>query len=505
MILMMGMLLVFYAVVVGILYVTQKTDHPNFEEYAVGNRSYGPIYIAASYINSWWPGSTWTAFFGLAAGSGVFGLYGLAYSIVGVATMYFMATRAWRWGSVYDLRTQPDLIGLRFDSDWAKKIASFIGVVSLFPWVILGMQALGTLFDYAGDGHWGIKTSLFIGLAAIVIRQFWTVKMGMRGLILTDVFQSIVAYGGTALIAVLMMLGVGGSPISITDVSNVAGDYLKMPGDGGTYGPLYIFALIFTGVIGSLCWPTSFQRIYTASGVRAVKKGTVQTAFLSGLFYTLLMFIGLAVASTGLAADNPQVGWFTVMNDWGGTFFLGLAIVIVFAASMGHIDASVQVSGLQIANDLVQGKERKLSDAQLTRISKASMAVFMILAAVLAYATRDMSRMQLLAQMSYQGIVQLAVPLFLGIFWRGGNKYGAISGMVGGFATAAVLTWIFPDDIHALGSLTGGIVGLAVNLVLFFVVSAITGRTDEEKARVDEFFDVAAGKKKPVLTTDLVV
>jgi Na+/proline symporter len=207
MITMMGMILVFYAIVVAILYTTRKNKDPDFNEYAVGGRAYGPWYIAWSYINSWWPGSTFIAFFGMATGFGVFGFYGLAYSTLGVAFMYFMATRAWRWGAAYGLRTQPDLMGKRFNSVWVRRIASFIGVVSLFPWIITGMQALAALFHVASNGHWSYTTSLIMGLAAIVVRQIWTVQMGMRGLIMTDVFQGAVAYGGAALICVLMLLG----------------------------------------------------------------------------------------------------------------------------------------------------------------------------------------------------------------------------------------------------------------------------------------------------------
>ena len=61
MMIMLGMLVAFYAIVVAILYVTQQTTKPTFNEYAVGNRSYGPWFIAMSYINSWWPGSTFIA------------------------------------------------------------------------------------------------------------------------------------------------------------------------------------------------------------------------------------------------------------------------------------------------------------------------------------------------------------------------------------------------------------------------------------------------------------
>jgi SSS family solute:Na+ symporter len=493
---MLAMLAVFYAIVIAILYVTQQKTAPTFDEYAVGGRSYGPWYVAMSYVNSWWPGSTFIAFFGLATGAGVFGLYGLAYSSLGVAMMYFMATRAWRWGKKYDLRSQPDLLGKRFDSPAVRIIASVIGIVSLFPWVVLGMQALGTVFELASDGAWSVTTCLIVGLAVILIRQYWTVRMGMRGLIMTDAFQGTVAYVFSAILCVVLLSGIAGSPISIGDLNDVADKYLVLPGDGDKYGPLYIFALIFTGVVGSLCWPTSFQRIYTASSVRSVKSGTLCTVLISGVFYTLLMLVGIAATVMPDVGTNPQAGWFTIMSDYGGTWLLGLGITIVFAASMGHIDGSVQVCGLQIANDLVNTTKRPLSDKRLTQVAKTSMLVFMIAAGVVAYATFNMTRLQLLAQISYQGVIQLAVPLFLGIFWRGGNKQGAVAGMLSGFLVAMVMTWIYPDDVRWLGSLTGGIVGLVVNLAVFLAAAALIGTADADKARVNEMFEAAKTKMR---------
>ena len=120
------------------------------------------------------------------------------------------------------------------------------------------------------------------------------------------------------------------------------------------------------------------------------------------------------------------------------------------------------------------------------------MMLFIALAAVLAYFTNGMDRLQLLAQISYQAVVQISVPLFLGIFFKFGNKNGALAGMIVGFACAAVLTVAFPDDIPALGSITGGVVALAINLIVYVAVSKLTKTSPQERARVDELFAVAA-------------
>jgi SSS family solute:Na+ symporter len=266
-----GMNAAFFGLIIFILYRSYQKEH-TFTEYAVGGRSFGPWYIAMSYVNSWFPGTMFISFLGFGVAAGVVGLYVLSYSLIGVTTMYYMATRAWNWGQAFDLRTQPDMLGLRFGSPTVKVVASVIGVVSLFPWVILSMQSLGVLFDYMTYQQLGTTASLILGVGVIVVRQYWTVRMGMRGLVITDLFQGIVAYVVcSVMIVVLMSVFFDG----LTAIRALNDSMWKFPGDGGTYGIWYFSAITFTGIVGSLCWPTSYQRIYTASSVRNVKLGTL--------------------------------------------------------------------------------------------------------------------------------------------------------------------------------------------------------------------------------------
>lgn len=240
-----------------------------------------------------------------------------------------------------------------------------------------------------------------------------------------------------------------------------------------------------------MCWPMSFQRIYTASGVRSVKKGTLYTMLLVGGFYGILMLFAAAISQDPNVLAHPQQGWFLSLFDIGGPWLLALAIVIVLAASIGHVDGCVQVCGTQFANDLATWNTPR-TDRQLTLLAKAGMVVFIVAASVLAYLTFDYSRLQLLAQISYQGIIQLAVPLFFGIFSRRGNKQGAIAGMLAGIMVAIVLTTLYPDDIPALGSLTSGIVGLVVNAAIFVVCALMIKPSAVEQARVEGLFEMAA-------------
>ena len=73
--------------------------------------------------------------------------------------------------------------------------------------------------------------------------------------------------------------------------------------------------------------------------------------------------------------------------------------------------------------------------------------------------------------------------------------------MASGFLVSLGLTIAFPDDIPALGSLTGGVVGLAVNLVVFLVVSAVTGQSADERRHIADMFAAAARPvRRPAIT-----
>ena len=148
------------------------------------------------------------------------------------------------------------MLGMRFDSKAVRVIASLIGIICLFPWLVLGIQAMAVLFHFASFGTWSVGASLVAGVALIGVRQIWTVQMGMRGLVITDLVQGIVANGGSALLCLGLLWF--SREASYANLATLPSELLLQ---GGQYGVWYVSSLILTGVIGSLCWPTSYQRI----------------------------------------------------------------------------------------------------------------------------------------------------------------------------------------------------------------------------------------------------
>ncbi|CAA2143801.1 sodium:solute symporter [Hyphomicrobium sp. ghe19] len=484
-----GAIAIFFAIIIVVLQLSGIKDR-DFTDYAVGGRSFGARYQAMSFLNTWYPGAMFTAFGGMAAGAGVISFYVLSYSLLTVVLMYLMAKPVWIWGKTFNLRTQPDLLALRFGSRHIRTIAAVVGIISGVPWLVLGMQALGTLFQHMSLGTLSFAEAVMLGVAVIALRQVWTVRMGMRGVVISDMAQGIVAYiiGSAVLIGLIVwMVLARGITFDALDQKMFA-----IPSIGSTEGPLYLFSLILTGAIGGWCWPYIFVRLFTADGVESLKKSAALAVPLSLVFGVALLIFGMLGSQIPGVSAHPNDVWFIVSKEAGGLWLLGLAGVIVLAASMGHTDGNIQATGAQIANDLV-GNYWQLGERQLIVIAKLGMLGLTVLSSWLA--CLELPALFSLAVLAYQGIIQLAVPQFLGIFWKRGNKYGAIAGMVAGFIVAVVLELAHPGYLPWAYGLTSGAVALAANLTIYVAMAYLLPQSQAERRRVEELFDLIEGKR----------
>ncbi len=109
----------------------------------------------------------------------------------------------WVWAKAFDLRTQADLFSLRYESRHIHTQASLLGIILSFPWLVVGMQALGALFQSMSLRSLSFMTSMLLGVVVLVVRQVWTISMGMRGVVISDMAQGIAA----SLLGMVIIIG----------------------------------------------------------------------------------------------------------------------------------------------------------------------------------------------------------------------------------------------------------------------------------------------------------
>ena len=490
----------FLAGVVLSMELTKRQDE-TFSDFATAGRSFGSFFTTMAFVNTWLPGTIFISFAGLVTASGMVGFYFTLYGMLGLVLMFFLSQPVFRWGHAFDLRTQADLLGLRYGSHSVRLVAAVIGIVASFPWVILGMQSLGLVFTYLSFGHVGPYAGVIVGILVIAARQVWTVRFGMRGVVISDMVQGVFAYFvGTALIVgLLVWLVTNGHGFADVDPARYG-----LPRPGSALGGLYLFSLVLTGALGSWCWPDIFVRLFTSRSARTMQRAAVQSAPILLVFGILLSCVALVGSTLPGAASRPDDIWFIVASH-GGTIVLALAGVCVVGASLGNVGANLQAIGTMAANDVVAVAQRERVEKPF--MGRVFVAVFTVLATLGALLTaHSASGLITLAIMSYQGIVQIAPTLFLGVFWRRGNALAATSSMVVGFVTACVLQALYPTSIPWLDGVTSGVAALVVNVAVYLATSLAVRPSRTEQERVDRLFDLlrtqpAAGGTSPTLST----
>jgi len=470
---------------IGVVVVLERSHRGEggFSEFAVAGRSFGSWFQTMAFLNTWLPGTMFIAFAGMSASAGVMGYYVISYSLIAVLLMFYMADRVYDWGHKLNLKTQSDFVGARYNSDTVRVIAAVIGVVSMFPWLVLGFQSLGLVFSYLSFGLVSPKMAVGIGIAVLAVRQIWTVRMGMRGIVISDMIQGTFAYGVGSVLAlgfIVWLLSTGHG------FDKLPAAFATLPGAGSDLGPYYYASIVATGALGSWCWPDIFVRLFTARSAQTVKNSAFKAAPLMFGFLALLLTASMLAASRPEVAAAPDNVWFLLAAN-AGPLVLSLAGICVLAATIGNINALTQAAGVHAAQDIFHVKGA--SDKRITRTARWTIVVTTALAVVGALATADQtSGLLLLALLAYQGIVQLAPSLYLGIFWRGATAAGAAAGMIVGVVVAGVLQVYYPVSIPELGGLTSGVVGVICNTAVLVGVSLMSRRCARERARVDGLF-----------------
>lgn len=480
-----GVLAVFFAIVVIILQKSYVADR-DFTDFAVAGRSFGGFFQAMAFLNTYLPGFVFLGSVGFIVNSGVIG-FGICFStLLAAIVMYLMAGRVWTWGASHNLRTQPDLLALRYGSRGVRVVSALLGIFGLFPWMVLGMQSLGAVFHALSLGHLSFTAAVVLGVVVMSVRQVWTVRMGMRGIVISDVFQGIIAYflGSALILGLIVWLYAGGAALD-----RLPADRFAFPGPDSPK-PLLFFSIVSLSLLSSLCWPDLFVRLYTGSGVESVKRSSAYCGPIALVFMCGLAYLALLASGRADVAQNPDAAWFTLALAAGGPLLLAFAGLTVVAASMGNIDATVQSIGAQVANDVMNafrgGDHKPMSERALMFASQAAMAVTTVVSAFIA--SLPLPALFTIGLFAIQIMVQISVPLYLGIFTKFGNAQGAIGGMIAGVITVCIFQLTWPLGMPWAFGLTTGAVGLGVNLLVFALAAVHLPRSREEQERLDKLF-----------------
>lgn len=432
-------------------------------EYAVVNRSYGSLVIfgtmAASFIGGGFSLGVAEKVFVLGIAS-VIGLWGFSLKEILVATII-----APRMNRFPDAISVGDIMVTNYGRI-GKIITGIVGMILCAGIVGAQVGAIGYIFNVllGLERLWGIA----IGCGIVIV---YTTLSGMRGVVITDLFQFAILAIGIPLTLVFGIVHIGGFD---TLFATVPAEWVAIPGPNHSW--LGIITLFLVFAVGETLVPPYVQRLCLSRDVRKTARGTLFSGLFSIPFFAMAGMIGLVALAIDPTIDGnqalPHVATVALPP-----VLLGLVVAAVIAIVMSSADSFLNSASIAFVNDIVQPlRHRPLDEKASLKLARIATLVIGLLSVGFAVSIASILDILIYAYTYWAPVV--LVPLVATILgWRKGPAAFVSAAFVG-----LVVAVVWNDVLGRPADIEGIILGVLANFACFALVPAGKPVADEMSA-----------------------
>ncbi|HBQ43046.1 MAG TPA: hypothetical protein DD724_02130 [Lactobacillus acetotolerans] len=439
----------------------------SIEEYAVANRSLRWVHVSFSYIGAWYVGATYTDWFTTAVNFGIFAQYLVLYALGSFVLVYILARPVWMMGKKHNLLTLADFIELRYQSRVFKIFYALFTFAFWVPWIIIELKTVGYILSVATGDLINFDFAVTIVALFIIIYCYYG---GARACAVSSLYQvTVFILLGGGLVYFLIREAYGGLIPLYGLVRAQKPELLGLQGSWN--GNLFISSML-TGTIGAMCWPDEFTHLYRGNSPTAMRRTVILVPFAVIAVAFLPLMLGLGAGLLPGFPANTSMGILWIAEHFGGPMGLALMVVVVLAACISSIASIINAASIVIVNDFrLAGKE--LAPDNALKNAKATTIVVGLLSLWLA--TIQLPKLIIIEFILYNCIVQAAVPLLFGLYWKKGNIIGAVTGMLAGSITV-IYGVLYPSAFTWSNGWSTGMIGLSINCCLYVLFAYLVRR-----------------------------
>lgn len=474
-------LAVIAAVVLGVVGARGRLKTPL--EYMVGGRSFGSLLLWLLMAGEIYTSFTFLGAAGYAYGLGAPSFYILCYGPVAYAIAFFLTPKIRGVGAKYGMLTGPDFFRIRYRSVALAALATFVGFVSLVPYVTLQLTGLQVLLSIAGFGAFDTKGAVVIALLLITAFVFVT---GLRGTawasILKDALVLIaVVFAG---IALPHRFG-GGWEGTLRAVEHAHPGWLTLAPGMAPHGVEWFVGAVVVSALGFFLWPQSMAAVYSAKSGDALRRNAIfLPAYSIMVLFVLLAGFAALIAMPGLKGPAADQAFMLVIREQYPPAVLGIVAAAGALAALVPVTAQLLAGASIVAKNVVSDIFGVCTDDRSrTALTRALVVAVALLALVLWFMVNTYLVNLLLY--AYNGIVQFLPGVLMGFAWRRASAWGIGAGIVAGLA---MLVAIGAFGLSVFG-INPGLAAVTVNALVAAVVSLLT--TAPDAAHFDEFHAAA--------------
>ena len=449
----------------------------NVNEFAVGNKSFGTLFIFLLIAGEVYTTFTFLGGSGWAYSRGAAAYYVPAYICLAYVLSYWMIPKIWRFAKDNDIISQPGYFSQKFKSPILGVVVALLGTIALIPYIVIQLKGLGII---VGEASYGVISPIIASaIGAIIVTVYVTVS-GIHGSAWTAVIKDIL------ILIVIVFLGIyipfhyfGGIQPLFEAVQAVKPEALTLPAEG--YSVVWFISTIILNAFGFYLLPQSFSVILSADSEKVLKKNAITLPI-----YTILLlfafFIGFAaiIQVPGLQGADGDLSLLRLVMQTFDPWIVGVVGAAGLLTALVPASVMLMSASIGLMTGIYRLVKPEATDRQQLKVSK--ILVFFIIIIAFIFTISGGEALALLNIMSYGLITQL-VPVLLFSFTKSKlmNKYGAIAGIIAGVSIVlfnAVTGIKFADIIEGIPSyindLNMGMLALFVNFAVGILVSLIT-------------------------------
>ncbi|MBU0581149.1 MAG: Na+:solute symporter [Candidatus Margulisbacteria bacterium] len=457
------------------LYVAKKSSE-SVGSYFTASRSLPWWMVGTSMVATTFAADTPLAIAGIVATQGIAGnWFWWSWALSTIAIVVFFSKRWFRSKIVTDAQ----FITIRYRGKEAQVLRSikavFYGVIIncfILGWVLRAMSKIASIFLHWNkiltpttwlwlQTHWPkwlmygtVNDSLSIVLILFFVMVYCSLG-GIRSVILTDIFQFVLAMGSSILFSIIALKHVGGILPLIQGLSNSG--FTKNLNFFPSFSGLFPFQLFCIWIFGTW-WIQHFadgggyvaQRISCSRSEKDASLGTLWFAIANFVFRSWpWIIVGLVIliypfgtSSSALLATDPELGYPMLMRELLPSGLLGLVFASLLAAFMSTVDTHLNWGASYLINDLYQKLRPKAKTPELIWISRLSVIILAILAIIMSTHITSIAA-------AWKYVLALGAGLGFATlarwFWWRVNAYTEIAGMITALLSCLIIPWLIPS------------------------------------------------------------
>ncbi len=417
------------------------------QDYFLGGRELGGFVLAMTMVATYGsassflggPGTAYTVGFGWA-------LLAMTQVVTGYFVLLVLGKKFAILSRRYDAVTMIDFLKARYNSPAVAILSAIAIIVFLFSAMTAQWVGGGRLIESLT----GLSYTSALFIFAISVLVYVTIG-GFRAVALTDAVQGAIMVVGTLILLIGVIIAGGGIPAIMQDLLNENPRLVTPFGADGSLTAAYVssfWILVGVGVVGL---PQMVIRTMSYKSSRAMHRalaiGTIVTGFIMLNMHLIGIFARPVLPGIEVGDKVIPLIALEVLPPW----LAGIVLAAPMAAIMSTVDSLLLLVSSAIVKDVYLNFIKP--DAPEKRVKMLSFGITGVLGIIVfLLALQPPDLLIFLNLFAFGGLEAAFIwPIVLGLYWKHGNKYGALLSMLTGIGSYIIIHFYNQEYGNLLG------------------------------------------------------